>query len=157
MRCIMVSCEAFAGIIYQCNAYHFPCDAWSRNSSRPHKILKYQKHIQHEMFTVASVCNGVVEVFGSIPRKSLDSKIWAVDGEVLLTTDCAGPGAMFGSCRWLLSDVNINTELISHNNVERSNQIPAIVDSGQYVLEYVFVNISADLSALGQGGEIWWN
>ena len=55
---------------------------------------------------------------------------------------------MFGSCRWLLSDVNINTELISHNNVERSNQIPAIVDDGQYVLEYVFVNIS-DLSALG--------
>ena len=111
------------------------------------------------MFTVASVCNGVVEVFGSIPRKSLDSKIWAVDGEVLLTTDCAGPGAMFGSCRWLLSDVNINTELISLNNVERSNQIPAIiVDNGQYqVLEYVFVNTSADLSALGQGGEICWN
>ena len=32
--------------------------------------------------------------------------------------------------------MNINTELISHNNVERSNQIPTIVDAGQYVLMY---------------------
>ena len=49
------------GIIYQCNAYHFPCGAWSRNSWRPLKMLKYKKHIKHEMFTVASVCvNGVM-------------------------------------------------------------------------------------------------
>ena len=48
------------------------------------------------------------------------------------------PGAMFGWCGWLLSNVNINTKLISHNNVERSDQIPAIVYNGRCVFQYVF-------------------